>query len=54
MNDRGDKIKQLKEKMNRVEDEVFAHFCEQIGVDNIRLVEIMGGQFQEVLSFETS
>ena len=36
MSERGDKIKQLKDKMNRVEDEVFADFCEQIGVTNIR------------------
>lgn len=36
MAQRGDKIKEMKEKMNRVEDEVFEHFCVQIGVDNIR------------------
>ena len=36
MNTRSDKIKQLKQKMNVVEDEVFASFCEEIGVSNIR------------------
>ncbi|KAK3102279.1 hypothetical protein FSP39_010179 [Pinctada imbricata] len=39
MLERGDKIKILKEKMNRVEDEVFTNFCLQIGVDNIRQFE---------------
>ena len=36
MNERGDKLKYIKGKMNTVEDEVFYHFCQQIGVDNIR------------------
>ena len=36
MNERGDHIKQLKERMNTVEDEIFEQFCLQIGVDNIR------------------
>ncbi|XP_046363466.1 structural maintenance of chromosomes protein 1A-like [Haliotis rufescens] len=39
MGERGDHIKQLKDKMNRVEDEVFAVFCQQIGVANIRQYE---------------
>ena len=36
MNMRADKIKQLKERMNVVEDEVFAEFCRDIGIANIR------------------
>ncbi|KAL3853418.1 hypothetical protein ACJMK2_016957 [Sinanodonta woodiana] len=36
MTERGEVIKQLKEKMNTVEDEIFEQFCQQIGVDNIR------------------
>ena len=36
MNDRGDHIKVLKDKMNTVEDEIFEQFCLQIGVENIR------------------
>ncbi|KAL5014287.1 hypothetical protein ScPMuIL_008557 [Solemya velum] len=47
MGDRGEKIKLLKEKMNRVEDEVFAHFCEQIGVENIRQYEERELQVQQ-------
>ncbi|XP_055958338.1 structural maintenance of chromosomes protein 1A [Patella vulgata] len=39
MNERGDKIKILKDKMNRVEDEVFSDFCQLIGVANIRQYE---------------
>ena len=38
MNDRGDHIKVLKDKMNTVEDEIFEQFCLQIGVENIRLI----------------
>lgn len=36
MAERAEKIKVLRDKMNTVEDEVFIHFCIQIGVDNIR------------------
>ena len=36
MNERGDHIKLLKDKMNTVEDEIFQQFCSQIGVENIR------------------
>lgn len=32
-------IQNIKEKMNNVEDDVFASFCEQIGVSNIRQYE---------------
>lgn len=38
MSQRGDEIRHLKDKMNRVEDEVFADFCEMIGVPNIRYI----------------
>ena len=40
MNDRGDHIKVLKDKMNTVEDEIFEQFCLQIGVENIRLISL--------------
>lgn len=33
------KIQEVKERMNRVEDVVFAEFCSQIGVANIRQYE---------------
>ena len=36
MMEREETIKVLKDKTNRVEDEIFEDFCEQIGVDNIR------------------
>ena len=36
MSERGDDLRHLKDKMNRVEDEVFADFCTMIGVPNIR------------------
>jgi structural maintenance of chromosome 1 len=36
MSERGDDLRHLKDKMNRVEDEVFAEFCAMIGVPNIR------------------
>ena len=36
MKERGDAMKIVKDKMNRVEDEVFSEFCIQIGVSNIR------------------
>lgn len=39
MNERGDHIKRLKDKMNTVEDEIFQQFCLQIGVENIRQYE---------------
>lgn len=39
MNERGDHIKRLKDKMNTVEDEIFEQFCLQIGVENIRQYE---------------
>jgi structural maintenance of chromosome 1 len=34
--ERGEAMKLVKDKMNRVEDEVFSEFCVQIGVSNIR------------------
>ncbi|KAG7212841.1 hypothetical protein KM043_002198 [Ampulex compressa] len=36
---RDQEIQNIKEKMNNVEDDVFASFCEQIGVSNIRQYE---------------
>ena len=36
---RDTKIQEIKERMNRVEDTVFAEFCSQIGVANIRQYE---------------
>ncbi|KAK7102755.1 structural maintenance of chromosomes protein 1A-like [Littorina saxatilis] len=39
MSERGDDLRHLKDKMNRVEDEVFSEFCEMIGVPNIRHYE---------------
>ncbi|XP_021341818.1 structural maintenance of chromosomes protein 1A-like [Mizuhopecten yessoensis] len=39
MSERGEKLKILKERMDRVEDEVFMTFCIQIGVENIRQYE---------------
>lgn len=39
MSERDQKIQNVKEKMNNVEDDVFASFCEQIGVSNIRQYE---------------
>lgn len=39
MRARGEKIQEIKERMNRVEDNVFAEFCSQIGVANIRQYE---------------
>ena len=40
MSERGDDLRHLKDKMNRVEDEVFADFCTMIGVPNIRWVAL--------------
>lgn len=37
MGERGKKLKDIKDKMDRVEDEVFQDFCKEIGVQNIRL-----------------
>lgn len=39
MMERGQQMKILKEKMNRVEDEVFRDFCLMLGVSNIRQFE---------------
>ncbi|XP_070169892.1 structural maintenance of chromosomes protein 1A isoform X2 [Polyergus mexicanus] len=39
MTERDQEIQNIKEKMNNVEDDVFASFCEQIGVSNIRQYE---------------
>jgi len=36
MTGRGNRLRELKEQMNGVEDEVFKTFCHEIGVDNIR------------------
>ena len=38
MEKRQDTILEVREKRNTVEDRIFAGFCEQIGVDNIRYV----------------
>ena len=38
MNQRADKIKVVKGRMNVVEDEVFVDFCREIGIANIRYV----------------
>lgn len=39
MRERDEFIQNVKERMNRVEDTVFAEFCSQIGVANIRQYE---------------
>ncbi|XP_033230751.1 structural maintenance of chromosomes protein 1A-like [Belonocnema kinseyi] len=39
MEERDKKIEDIKEKMNNVEDDVFASFCESIGVSDIRQYE---------------
>ncbi|XP_014216810.1 structural maintenance of chromosomes protein 1A [Copidosoma floridanum] len=39
MADRDQEIQNIKEKMNNVEDDVFASFCESIGISNIRQYE---------------
>ena len=39
MADRDQEIQNMKDKKNNVEDDVFASFCEQIGVTNIRQYE---------------
>ena len=39
MRERDTLIQNVKERMNRVEDTVFAEFCSQIGVANIRQYE---------------
>ncbi len=36
MNTRGERLKNVKDKMNCVEDDVFEQFCMEIGVVNIR------------------
>lgn len=36
MSERGAKLREVKDKMDSVEDEVFEAFCEEIGVENIR------------------
>ena len=38
--ERATNIKKLKDSMNRIEDEVFAKFCKEIGVANIRFIFI--------------
>lgn len=38
MERRQDQILEVRDKMNTVEDRIFAKFCQQIGVDNIRSV----------------
>ncbi|XP_063405474.1 structural maintenance of chromosomes protein 1A-like [Mytilus trossulus] len=47
MKERGDAMKIIKDKMNRVEDEVFSEFCSQIGVENIRQYEERELQIQQ-------
>jgi structural maintenance of chromosome 1 len=39
MAERGNRLRELKEQMNGVEDEVFRSFCREIGVSNIRQYE---------------
>lgn len=39
MNERDARIQEIKNSMNAIEDEMFAEFCEQIGVSNIRHYE---------------
>lgn len=39
MMERDQLIQEMKEKMNRVEDDVFEDFCRQIGMQNIRQYE---------------
>lgn len=36
MNERGNRLKIIKDQMNRVEDDIFSDFCVEIGVANIR------------------
>ena len=45
--ERGEAMKLVKDKMNRVEDEVFSEFCVQIGVSNIRQYEERELQIQQ-------
>ncbi|KAK4327870.1 hypothetical protein Pmani_001677 [Petrolisthes manimaculis] len=40
LSEREDQLKDLEENIKSVEDEVFADFCESIGVDNIRQYEV--------------
>jgi len=37
MEERQEKIAEVKDQMNTVEDRLFADFCNQLGIDNIRL-----------------
>ncbi|XP_032738674.1 structural maintenance of chromosomes protein 1B isoform X2 [Lontra canadensis] len=37
--ERQQRIEELQEKIDKVEDEIFKHFCEEIGVENIREFE---------------
>ncbi|KAK2152444.1 hypothetical protein LSH36_328g01029 [Paralvinella palmiformis] len=47
MNERGNRLKLIKDQMNRVEDDIFSEFCVEIGVDNIRQYEERELQIQE-------
>ena len=47
MEERTQRIRQIKEKTNTVEDRVFGAFCEEIGVVNIRQYEERELQVQE-------
>lgn len=58
MAERDQEIQNIKEKMNNVEDDVFASFCEQIGVSNIRQYEerelrYVFGIFNEKIIYKT-
>lgn len=58
MAERDQEIQNIKEKMNNVEDDVFASFCEQIGVSNIRQYEerelrYVFGIFSEKIIYKT-
>ena len=47
MQTRGHEIKQVRQQMNRLEDDIFIDFCSEIGVENIRQYEERDLQEQE-------
>lgn len=49
MAERDQEIQNIKEKMNNVEDDVFASFCEQIGVSNIRQYEERELRYEKII-----
>lgn len=52
MAERDQEIQNIKEKMNNVEDDVFASFCEQIGVSNIRQYEERELRYEGIILLE--